>query len=112
MDNFLLALELALIGTLINSIAAILLKKGSKKFSLLNLFKNCYLIMGFILYLFSTIFFMLLLKLMPLSIAYPLTSLSYIWTVLFSFLFLKEKFSLNKVFGVGLIILGIVFLNL
>ena len=43
---------------------------------------------------------------------YPLVSLSYIWALLWSRLFFKEPFTKRKFCGLGLIVLGIVFVGL
>ena len=45
------------------------------------------------------------------SVLYPLVSLGYIWALLWSVLFLKERLTRNKVFGLLLIVLGIVLIG-
>jgi drug/metabolite transporter (DMT)-like permease len=47
-----------------------------------------------------------------LTILYPMVSLGYIFTLLWSKLFFDEPFTRNKFAGLALIVLGIVFLSL
>jgi len=46
-----------------------------------------------------------------LSVLYPLVSLGYIWALLWAALFLKEPITRNKVYGLLLIVLGIVLIG-
>jgi drug/metabolite transporter (DMT)-like permease len=46
-----------------------------------------------------------------LSILYPMVSLGYIWTMLWSRLFFHEPISRKKVAGLAFILVGIVMLN-
>ena len=47
-----------------------------------------------------------------LSVLYPMVSLGYIWTLLWSKLFFNEPFTRNKFLGLGLILLGVFFVGL
>ena len=47
-----------------------------------------------------------------LTILYPMVSLGYLWTLIWSRLFFKEPFTRNKFIGVGMILFGVVVLNL
>ncbi|MDN5328082.1 MAG: hypothetical protein PWP03_720 [Candidatus Woesearchaeota archaeon] len=101
-----------LFSTILNSLGALFLKKGSKDFKVWKLLNNKKVIFGFFIYLLSTIFFVFAVKFLPISIAYPISSLSYVWVVVFSAFILKEKVKLNNWLGIIIIILGIVLLNL
>jgi uncharacterized membrane protein len=46
------------------------------------------------------------LRFMEYSVVLPLTSITYIWTMLVSYLFLKEKITARKIAGVCLIVIG------
>jgi multidrug transporter EmrE-like cation transporter len=52
------------------------------------------------------------LKKLELSIAYPMVSLGYVFVMLLSFYFLQEQLYLTKILGTGLIVSGVVVLNL
>jgi len=60
------------------------------------------------LYAITILVWIYVLKTLPLSIAYPLTALSYILVPVFSLVILGEKVSINTMVGSGLIIAGII----
>lgn len=102
-----IAIILVFISTLFAAWGSLYLKKGSIKFGLKSLL-NGKLILGGIIYLLSTVFFIFALKRGEVSILYPMTSLSYIWISLISVKFLKEKMNKFKIMGIIFIILGVV----
>ncbi|KGX91467.1 multidrug transporter [Pontibacillus marinus BH030004 = DSM 16465] len=53
-----------------------------------------------------------LLTLLPYTVVYPITSVTYIWTMILSAYFLHEKITIKKMIGVLLISLGSVLLVL
>jgi len=67
---------------------------------------------GFLLYGISAIIWLFVLREFPLSIAAPTLSLSYIFIFAYSILFLKEPVAIFNYFGLLLIILGVVFINI
>ncbi len=71
---------------------------------------NIKLIAGFFLYFCSSILYILALKNIDLSIAYPTIAVSYILIIVLSFFIFKESISLNKIIGIILITLGVSFL--
>lgn len=60
------------------------------------------------LYAITILVWIYVLKVLPLSIAYPLTALSYILVPVFSLVILGERVSINTLIGSGLIIAGII----
>nr|WP_318541022.1 EamA family transporter [Terribacillus saccharophilus] len=46
------------------------------------------------------------LTLSPYSVVFPLTAITYVWTLLLSYYFLKEHIRLRQIFGVGLLVAG------
>jgi multidrug transporter EmrE-like cation transporter len=77
-----------------------------------GLLVNWRLFLGIVLYLTSSVFFVLGMKHGELSILYPLVSLGTVWTLLWARLFFGERLTKEKFAAVGLIVAGIVFLNL
>jgi drug/metabolite transporter (DMT)-like permease len=75
-------------------------------------FVNRNLILGVALYLGSPVFYALGLKGGQVSVLYPMVSLGYIWTVVWSRIFFKETFTKQKMVGLGLMLLGVVFVGL
>jgi multidrug transporter EmrE-like cation transporter len=92
----------------------VLLKKGSSaggSISLASVLKNPLIVLGCLSYVTSLFFWLNTLKLLPLSVAYPSASVSYVLVILASALFLNEPLSLNKVAGVLLICGGVFFIG-
>jgi drug/metabolite transporter (DMT)-like permease len=108
------AIGLVILGTLIGSWGALLFKMSAEKFSLnpIKLITNWKLVLGGCLYLVSTVPFLIAVKYGELSVLYPFVSLSYVWVVLLSVLFLKEKMNLWKWLGIVFIIVGVSFIGL
>ncbi|MFP7169891.1 EamA family transporter [Terribacillus sp. 7520-G] len=46
------------------------------------------------------------LTMLPYSIVFPLTSITYVWTLLLSYYLLKEHIKLKQIAGVGLLVAG------
>ncbi|HEX8985968.1 MAG TPA: EamA family transporter [Bryobacteraceae bacterium] len=105
---------LILVASFIGSFGAVFLKSGAGRMhrGLRDLLFNPRLAAGVALFLLSSYFFVLGLRRGELSVLYPLVSLSYIWALLWSRLFFKEPFTKRKFCGLGLIVLGIVFVGL
>ena len=107
----LFAVLLVLIATLIGGIGALLLKKSADKYTFKKMLFSYLFWGGLFLYGLSSVFYILALKREQLSIIYPLVSTSYIWTVIFSVKFLKEKMNKWKYMALGGIIFGIVLIG-
>jgi drug/metabolite transporter (DMT)-like permease len=121
MTTELLGVGLVIFATFISAWGPIFMKKGSAKFTLNPvklfkkpslLFKNYNAILGFFFFGLSAIFFVIGLRYGELSVLYPLTSLTYIWTCLLSTKMLKEKMSRSKWFGIAFIIIGVILIGL
>jgi len=101
--------------TFSGTLGAFFLKKGTGKlegFSILSMIKISELYLGGILYVFGACVNIYLLRLMPYTVVYPLTSLTYVWTMFVSAVLLKEKISVNKIIAIIFIIAGICFISL
>lgn len=57
----------------------------------------------------ASLLWMYILKHYPLSMAYPMVSLSYVIALVFAIIFLHESVSLNRWIGVALIMVGCIF---
>lgn len=95
-----------LIMTVLGSVASLFLKKASGTDGILAMIKNVNLYIGGFLYLVSAILNIWLLRYLEYSVVLPLTSLTYIWTMVFSYMILKEKITKKKICGVFLILIG------
>jgi drug/metabolite transporter (DMT)-like permease len=72
---------------------------------------NPLVLLGFIMYGLSTIFWLIALSKKDLSYVYPFISLTYILVLLLSNLLLKESIGVNKVIGTLIIIIGLMIIT-
>ena len=100
-----------LVMTMFGSVASLFLKKASGLNSLIDMLKNINLYIGGFLYVSSAILNIWLLKILDYSVILPLTSLTYIWTMVFSYFILKEKITVKKIAGVCLILVGAIIIS-
>src|SRR6185295_574766 len=94
-------------ASVIGSFGAVFLKMGAARLdgSILS-FANSRLVGGVALFLLSSVFYGFGIRHGELSVLYPMVSLGYIWTLLWSRLFFKEPFTGAKFAGLALILLG------
>ncbi len=97
---------LLLIMTVIGAVASLFFKRASGSDSFIKIIFNMNLYFGGVLYLISSVLNLYLLRYMDYSVVLPLTSITYIWTMLISYSYLKEKITIKKLSGVMLIIIG------
>lgn len=102
------------IGSLIGSFGAVFLKAGAVRIenNIAALIANWRLMAGITLFCLSSIFFVLGLKHGELSVLYPIVSLGYIWTLLWSRLFFGEELTKSKIAGLALILIGVLFVGM
>jgi multidrug transporter EmrE-like cation transporter len=108
------SIVLVLIGSFIGSFGAVFLKAGAHTLrrTWQSLFLNWKLGTGVAMFLLSSVFFVLGVKHGELTILYPLVSIGQIWTLIWSRLVFKEPFTTAKFAGLGMILFGVVLLNL
>lgn len=104
MEYYLLLLCMTLLG----SIASFFLKKVSVADTFKSILTNSNLYIGFLLYFFSALLNIYILRFLDYSVVLPLTSFTYIWTLILSYYYLHENISALKIIGVCLIIIGAV----
>lgn len=97
---------LLIVMTLMGAVAAFFLKKASGFKNITELIKNYNLYIGAGLYLLSAIINIIVLRYLNYSVVLPLTSITYVWTMVISYLLLKEKIGIKKLLGVSFIIIG------
>lgn len=104
---------LVLFASFIGSFGAVFLKMGSEKLKQgLGQLLNYRLALGVGMYLLSTCFFIVALRNGELTVLYPLVSLGYVWTMLWSKLFFKEPLTRYKFAGLFLILIGVSFIGM
>lgn len=80
--------------------------------SLFKIIFTPYLYIGGICYLTGAVLNIWVLKKLNYTVVLPITAITYIWTMLISYFFLKEKLSNKKIAGVTLIIVGAIILGI
>ena len=101
-----------IIMTFMGSIASLFLKKASVSKGIKSLLLNLNLYIGGLLYFLSAVLNIWILRFLDYSVVLPLTSLTYIWTMIISYLILKEKITIKKILGVAFIMVGAVIVSI
>jgi len=113
MTPLLRSMALVFVAGVVGSFGAVFLKLGADRLSKsIRSFLNIRLVVGVALYLGSTVFYLLGIKNGQLSVLYPMVSLGYVWTLLWSRLFFRESFSAEKLVGLCMILAGVVCVGL
>ncbi|MBO0468945.1 EamA family transporter [Enterococcus sp. DIV0242_7C1] len=110
MIDYFAILIILIVSTLSGSAGALALKKGMNDLTELrfkSVLTNAWIYLGSFLYLLSAGTNILLLKFLDYSIAFPMTSLTYVWTVIISYFVFKERLTFRKIIAVLLIIIGV-----
>lgn len=98
--------------TLIGALGAYFFKKSSAKVEgIVSLLFIPTFYLGGALYAASAILNVLLLRVMDYTVLYPMTAITYIWSLVISNRFLGEKITGKKIAGVALICVGVVLLT-
>lgn len=98
---------IVLLLTILGSFGAFFLKKATNsKPSIMSAFTSKYLYIGGALYILAAILNIFVLNYLDYIVLLPLTSLSYIWTMIIARIFLGDKISRNKKIGVLCICIG------
>ena len=75
-----------------------------------RLFTTPIVLLGFLMYGVSSLFWLFILSKLPLSLAYPLVSMGYVLVVFLSWLILREHVSIARIVGVAIICCGVALL--
>ncbi len=105
---------LVFVAAVLGSFGAVFLKSGAGRLhrQIRTLLFNWRLALGVAFYLLSSFFFVLGVRKGELTILYPMVSLGYVFTLLWSRLFFRERITRNKFVGIGLVVIGVVLLSL
>lgn len=108
--SYLMGTCLVLLATFIAAVSQIMLKKSAQHKYEIPLFEyvNPLVIGGYALLLGTTLISVLALRFIPMTLAAALDSTGQIFVPALSFLILKEHISKQKVFGMAVIIIGLI----
>ena len=99
-------------ASVIGSIAAVLLKAGANRLRSGWRDWTGKIGAGIALFLISSVFYIKGLQQGSLTVLYPMVSLGYVWTLIWSRIFFGELFNRHKVTGLALVLLGVFFIGL
>lgn len=94
--------------TLMGAVASVFFKRASASDGIVKMLLNINLYIGGFLYLAAAVINIVVLKYMDYSVVLPLTSVTYIWTMVLSYIILKENITKKKIIGVLCIVAGAV----
>lgn len=94
------------IFTLLGSYGGYCFKKAADQPTIFGILVSPRLYVGGVFYLGSMLLNIYTLKYMPYNIVFPLTSITYIWTLIISRACLNEKITKKKLIGIILLIIG------
>lgn len=104
---------LCIIFTLSGAFGGYFFKKASSdKGSILKIIFNKNLYIGGILYVAGALLNIIVLKRLNYIVVLPLTSITYVWTMIISYFILGEKITIKKIIGVMFIVFGALILVL
>ena len=101
------SMVLVLFASIVGSFGAVFLKLGAVRLAGIWGLLNWRLMLGVGLYLGSSVFYGWGIKNGQISVLFPMVSLGYVWTLLWSPLFFQEALTRQKFVGLGLILLGV-----
>lgn len=99
---------LLLMMTLLGAVASLFFKRASGHGRIVEYLFDVNLYIGGFLYLTAAVLNIIVLRKLDYSLVLPLTSITYIWTMLLSRVILQEKITSKKMLGVLLILIGAV----
>lgn len=108
MNTSLFAIAMVVLSSIIGAFGGFLFKKASSRlsFNIRSLLTNYALAGGVILYALGALTYLIALRHGELNILYPISSLTYIWSLIIARYALNEKINVYKVTGITLIIIG------
>ena len=110
---------LVIFTAFLNTAAQLLLKAGMARIGpfsfavhtmgaiILKISTSPFIIVGLCIYVISVSLWLLVLSRLPVSIAYPMTSLAYIMNVLGAYFIFGESITIIQITGIAVIIIGV-----
>ena len=110
---------LVVLGILSGSFGAILLKSGSAElkydtslvYIVFQAITSIKIVFAIILYMIPSITWIYLLKTLDITMLQPMLSLTYVLTALLAYVFFNEYISTMRWLGIGIIIIGVIFVS-
>lgn len=97
----------ALIGAVLAALGQVSFKCGAQgRVDLLD-FANIWILLGLVLYFAGTVFWILALSAVPLTVLYPFAALTYVLVNVFAVMLLGEQLTTKGVAGTAFVLLGL-----
>lgn len=100
-------IALALAGALLAALGQVSFKQGADGRAVLADFANVWILLGLALYFAGTVFWILALSAVPLTVLYPFAALTYVLVNLFAVTLLGESLTPKGMAGTALVLLGL-----
>jgi undecaprenyl phosphate-alpha-L-ara4N flippase subunit ArnE len=97
----------ALAGALLAALGQVSFKQGADGRALLADFANPWIVLGLVLYFAGTVFWILALSAVPLTVLYPFAALTYVLVNLFAVTLLGESLTPRGLAGTAFVLLGL-----
>jgi drug/metabolite transporter (DMT)-like permease len=97
------------LGALCAAAGQVCFKLGATGRVALPEFLNTYIIVGLLLYVIGTLFWIAALSKAPLNAVYPFTALTFVLVLIFSAVVLREDLSLRALAGTVIVVVGLYF---
>jgi len=107
----LIDLILCIILTMFGALGGYFFKKASSSEPIIKIIINPVLYIGVMFYLLGAILNIIVLKRINYIVVLPLTSLTYVWSMMLAYMLLKENISRKKIIGLSMIICGAIILG-
>ena len=98
-----------LLMTMLGAVASLFLKKASTTSGVRNLITNANLYIGAGLYILGIFLNIYILRHLDYTVVLPMTSFTYVWTMVVSYQALNENITKKKMMGVCMIVIGAIF---
>lgn len=98
--------------TLLGSFGGFFFKKSTGVKKIYQLLFNKYFYLGAFFYVCGALLNIYVLKYMPYTVVLPMSSITYVWSIILSVLIIKEKLTVRKVIGITSIVVGAVFIGM
>ena len=103
---------LCIVFTLAGAFGGLCFKKAaSGAESIMKILFTPYLYLGGMFYVIGALLNIVVLKELKYTVVLPMTSITYVWTIIISYFVLKEKITVKKIIGICLIVAGAVLLG-
>ncbi|MCR3760935.1 EamA family transporter [Clostridium felsineum] len=99
-------------GIILILLASICTTVGQYMWKLSAMHNIPYILIGFLFYAVGAVGMIIALKYGSFSVIHPMMSMGYVFTIIVSYLLLKESIGVEKIIGVMLIMLGVAFIGI